>query len=323
LQFLRQLDSTEFTDFITQNLTIDELKKGFSETEIDFLNKKTPLWRELRPVLDSANISRKMITNSKGVLVQGHEITSLIFGEAIEYFLRAFYNFYAQDELVQKGYKTWSSITNYYSSFFGIHSLLRLQGRSITRIWRPLGKQFHVFPYDFSDHKYVICTNGVHGKSSHSASWSIYYDVYDGFVYPKNLNFESIYKKKNVGTVEEEMDFRNKVNYEPYQGYEEIKDPSQITSLIDEYINKDFVEKDTEILSSLTTDPYYKYYARSVLRIIFSYELLNDLAEETSELESCFNQKGKIIKEFSEAVKPSTENKMICQRLLVLFGLKG
>jgi len=116
---------------------MDDIRKGFNKPDIDFYDQNVPLWRKLKSLLEKAGISKNSITSTNGVLVEGNDVTSLILGEALEYFCRAFYNFYAQDKLIQHGYSTWSGVTNYYASFFGLHSLLRLQGRCITSIWRP------------------------------------------------------------------------------------------------------------------------------------------------------------------------------------------
>jgi len=260
-------------------------------------------------------------TNKNGILIKGQEITSLVLSEAIEYFTRAFCNFYAQDELIQHGYSTWSEITNYYSSFFSIHSLLRLQGRCITRLWRPGGKQFYIFPYSFKDHEYVISTKGVKGKSAHEAAWSLYYDVYDSFSYAENVNFETIFKKKYVGTPEEEIDFRNKVNYEPYQGYEEIWDPKRIPDLIACYEQKRFTNNEVELLSRLATDPEYQYYARSALRILFSHSIFSRIAQRNRDLNLLLHDRRSALTGFLTTVKPRVGDDTLCRRIQILLGL--
>ena len=317
----KELPPKDFEDFALQNLTIDALCEGFSEASTAFYKARTPLWQKLKHVIQEAGLSGKSIKKN-GVLIKGTEITSLMLGEAIEYFSRAFCNFYAQDELIQHGYSTWSEVTNYYANFFSIHSLLRLQGRCITRIWRPKGKQFYIFPYSFRDHEYVMCSKGVEGKTAHESTWSIYYDVYDGFAYSENLSFESIFKKKYVQTPEEEMDFRNKINYEPYQGYEEIWDPTKIPGIIECYTEKKFTNNEIELLSRLTTDPDYQYYARSALRIIFSYSLFTDIAQKNNELKLLFENKKNNLSDFLNQVKPRNENGMLCHRLQTLLGLE-
>jgi len=318
-----KLSSADYSGFMNQNLTLDDIKNGFSQADIRFYEKKVALWQELRPLFERYNVFSKSITVRNGVLVEGPEITSLVLAEALEYFYRAFSNFFAQDELIQHGYYTWSGVTNYYVSLFSIHCLLRLQGRAITRIWRPKGKQFYIFPYEFSNHQYVICSNQVEGKSAHDAAWSIYYSVYDGFRYTENLDFEYIFKRRWVGTTEEEIDFRNQINYEPYQGYEEIFDPRLIPEKIRQYMDKRFTSnREIATLSRLTTDPDYKYYARAVLRLIFSYTLLSDVANENKNLNSFIDDRKGALRCFLDQVKPRTEEGMLSHRLQTLMGLE-
>ena len=232
--------------------------------------------------------------------------------EALEYFCRAFYNFYAHDKLIEHGYSTWSGITNYYASFFCIHSLLRVQGRCITRIWRPNRKQFYIFPSDFLHHIYVICAET---KPAHDAAWDRYYDIYDGFSYEENADFETIYKKKNVGRPDEEIDFRNQRNYEPYQGYEEIREPLLIAEMVKRYEDKKFSRDEVSLLSSLTTDPDYRYYARSALRLIFTYKLLSDIARENGGLSSLLGNRRNALLSFLKHVGQRKEADTINQKL--------
>lgn len=313
---------SNYEDFLNKNLDLEDIKKGFKEAKVAYYEGRIALWRKLKESLESSGTIARSITSENGVLAKGCEITSLVLGEALEYFCRSFYNFYAQDKLIEYRYPTWSGVTNYYSSFFCIHSLLRLQGRCITAIWRPMGKKFYIFPYSFLDHEYVICTNGVRGKTAHDAAWWLYYEIYDGFEYPDNLNFESIFKRKYVGTVEEEIDFRNQINYEPYQGYDEIRDPNLIPSIIEKYESKKFTRNEIELLSRLTTDPDYRYYARSVLRLIFCYTLITELASENNELVSLIGNQKADLSSFLRQAKPRNDENMLCRRLQKLMGLE-
>lgn len=315
------LPAKDFVAFANHNLDMDLVCTGFSEARMKFYKNRVALWQKLRPAFDRAKLNSKSIKEN-GVLVESNEITSLILGEALEYFGRAFCNFYAHDELIQHGYFTWSEITNYYSSFFGVHSLLRLQGRCITLLWRPKGKQVYVFPYDFQQHKYVICLKGVEGKSAHEAAWSLYYEVYDGFTYSENTDFEYIFKKKHVGTYEEEMDFRNKINYEPYQGYDEIRNPHRIPAIVKFYVEKRFTTNEIELLSRLTTDPDFRFYARSALRLIFCYSMLMDIAKKNDELQSLLYSRKKSLSDFLKRVKPLEGDHTLCHRLQTILGLE-
>lgn len=304
---------------MNQSIDFKDIKNAFENAETKFYNERIPLWEELQSPLQKSGIYPKSIKKA-GVLVEDKNITSAMLGEALEYFCRAFYNFYAQDKLVEHCYTTWSGVTNYYSSFFGLHSLLRLQGRAITSIWRA-GKKFYIFPHDINKHIYVICSGRVTKKTAHQAAWFLFYEVYDTFSYPKNTHFEAVFKKKNVGTWEEEIDFRTQINYEPYRGYEELHDMLALQRILNNYENKRFTKDDIEVLSGLTTDPDYRYYARSALRIIFAYSLLKDISENNSALKTLLNEKRKSLSEFLEKARPRKNKDMICCRLGELLNL--
>lgn len=304
---------------MNQSIDFDVIKNAFKKANIKFYNQKIPLWRELQLPLQNAGIFQKSI-RTNGILVEDPDITSAMLGEAIEYFCRSFYNFYAQDKLIEHGYTTWSGVTNYYSSFFGLHSLLRLQGRAITSIWRT-GKRFYVFPLDILKNKYVICTNGVRKKTAHEATWFLFYEVYDTFSYGPNVHFETIFKRKNVGTWEEEIDFRTQINYEPYQGYGEIDDLLALKDVLDNYEGRRFTKNDIEVLSGLATDPCYRYYARSVLRVVFAYTLLKEIAENNSGLKTLLSEREAKLSAFLKKTCPRKDKDMICCRLRELLNL--
>lgn len=304
---------------MNQSVDLNDIKSAFKNASTRFYNEKIPLWKELQSPLQKAGIFQKSI-KTNGVLVEDADITSAMLGEAIEYFCRSFYNFYAQDKLIEHCYATWSGVTNYYSSFFGLHSLLRLQGRAITSIWRT-GKRFYIFPFDIQNHKYVICTKEVARKTAHEAAWFLFYEVYDTFSYNPNVHFEAIFKKKNVGTWEEEIDFRTQINYEPYQGYGEIDDLLALQDVLDNYEGKRFTKNDIEVLSGLATDPHYRYYARSVLRVIFAHTLLKEIAENNSNLKTFLSERRTRLSEFLQKTSPREDKDMICCRLGELLNL--
>jgi len=314
--------SNNYSGLLHKNLDLSQIIDVFSNANTTFFENKIALWKLLKKFFNKNQKLYKSINNSVGILVEGNEITSAILGEAVEYLCRSFYNFYASDKLIEHCYQTWSGVTNYYSSFFSLHSLLRLQGRCITLIQRPRGKKFYIFPYDPTKHQYVVCTNGVK-KSAHNSVWNIFYNIYDNFDYVNNNYFETIFKSKNVGTVDEEIDFRGQINYEPYQGYEEIRDPTKILSLITYYENKDFSKNEIELLSYLTTDPDYKYYARSVLRIIFSYTLLKEIASQNNSLNTLISGTQTCWSGFLQHANPRKETTAICHRLQNLLGLEA
>jgi hypothetical protein len=309
--------SSRYEDYVDQHLNLEDLSLTFAEIGVEYFTKRTPLWTELKRLLE--NVDPNSISGQNGVLVKGADITSLLLCEGLEYFSRAFYNFYAQDKLVEHGYLTWSQITNYYASFFCLQSLLHLQGRCITRIFRPtVLTQFYIFPYRFRDHEYVICTNRVRRVGTHEATWKIYCDVYEAFTYPEEVNFECIFKNF---APEEEMEHRNRINYEPYQGYDEIWDPQSIPEIVQEYEKRKFTHDEIETLSKLTTDPEFGYYARTTLRLILFYRILRSIAKSNLQLALLLAHRGKSMKHFLRQVKPRDKDGTISQRLPMLLNL--
>jgi hypothetical protein len=298
---------------------IAEITKTFQIANVQPYRDRVPVWQLLQYHFRKRKVNHSTFKNDNNVLVQGKDVTSAILSEAIEYFCRAFYNFYAHDKLIENSYATWSGVTNYYSSFFSLHSLLRLQARAITSIWRD--RIFYVFPYDLEKHQYVISRRGVNRKTSHGAAWFLFYEVYDSFRYDSNPLFEHIFKKKHTGTVEEEIDFRTQVNYEPYRGYDEIRE-SVLPSIIEEYENKRFVNEEIKTLSSLTTDPLYKYYARSVLRIIFAYYLLKQVAEVNADLKGLISNRKTSLSDFVKKANVRKEKEAVCCKLIDLLEMK-
>lgn len=317
----KNLDPDDYGNYMNQSIDLVDIKKAFKHASVRFFSEKIPLWRELQLPLLKSGVSQRSI-NDGGVLVKDANITSAMLGEAVEYFCRSFYNFYAQDKLIEHYYATWSGVTNYYSSFFSLHSLLRLQGRAITSIWRN-GKRFYIFPSNILENQYIICKEGVKGKTAHEAAWFLFYEVYDTFSYSPNVHFEAIFKKKNTGTIEEEIDFRTQKNYEPYEAYEEIRDLQTLQDMLDNYENKRFTSHDIEVLSGLATDPYYRYYARSVMRIVFACTLLEEIAENNGDLKTLLSERRIRLSEFLKKTNLRKNKDMICCRLRELLNLEA
>jgi hypothetical protein len=312
------LAEDQYRHLIKKHLTLEELKEGFSAARVDYYGQERALWEDLRDLFQTASIDARSFPKKNGILIEGDDVTSLILCEALEFSLRAFCNFYAQDKLVEHGYGGWSEVTSYYSSFFSIHSLLRLQGRSITRIWRPEWNQYHVFPFDFTTHKYVVCRcKGPH----HQIGWELYFDVYDSFLYEAEPNFYQVSRKANVEDPTEEWEFRNQVNYQPYFRYQEVRNPQVIPSLISQYSQNDLPDDPISTLVSLTTDPYYKYYARTELRLIFFRRLLADIAGGNSSLNTLLTSKNALMRSFLSTVSNRQDVNSVSVILPSLMGI--
>jgi hypothetical protein len=321
----RNVPLTRYSGPMDHGLGLSEIKAGFGSGNPI---ARSQLWVTLRDFLNLQGISPADITGSKGVLLEGSEITSLILSEALDYFYRALYNFYAQDKLVEYGYSTWSHVTNYYSSYFSIHALLRVQGRSLTRIWRKQtddgrisGQAYYIFPFDFINHQYVICTN-YQSAGHHYPAWHIFYVIYRNFSFSPS-EFEKIFKRRNVDSEFEELEFRVQQNYEPWQGFSEIWNPQVIPDLIANYTRLSQCEDDKEIetLSRLTTDPDYRFYARSVLRILFCQSILREICATNQSLLNCLDQRKNDVISFIRNVTPREIANSVINRLPSLMNL--
>jgi hypothetical protein len=117
------------------------------------------------------------------------------------------------------------------------------------------------------------------------------------------------------------MDYRNRINYEPYQGYEEIWDPQSIPGIIEEYDNRKFTHDEIETLRELTTDPEFGYYARTTLRLILFYRIVRRIAAGNAQLASLLARRGASMKRFLGHVGPRNEQGTITQRLPTLLNL--
>jgi len=128
--------------------------------------------------LDAGGITDTAV--SAGIVVDGTDVSARLLEQALDYFQKALYSYYGQYLLARRGYATWARVTNYYASFFVIHGLLCLQGRTVTRLRRAAGTevQCYVIPFDFAAHRYIICSRGAKGRD-HSVAWNRYYEVYD------------------------------------------------------------------------------------------------------------------------------------------------
>lgn len=244
-------------------------------------------------------ITRDDIKSDSAILVEGAQITEACLGEAIDFLSKAFYNYYAQYSLAEAGYDTWSKVTNYYSSFFSVHALLRLQGRCITRILG--GTKYLVFTYDLLQNQYVVIP--IRGKD-HVAAWRLFYDLYDRYNHSMT-KFELVHKRwfNDNSKPDTETEFRNELNYRPYFGFHEIWDPNLIPEFIDDYMKTSVSSTDIiETLASLATDPDYRYFARSALRLLLVYELLDSIAQANPDIQGFWTERKVALQRFASTV---------------------
>lgn len=235
------------------------------------------------PWLDSQGYAVAQLKG--GIKVQGSEITALLLNQALDYFQKGLYNFFAQYILAIRGLVTWARVTNYYSSFFSIHCLLCLQGQTITRVrLHGVEQRCHLVPLDLTTHEYVFSQRGIKKMKEHQAPWERYYTVYDRYSYPYQ-QFEVVHKKKYMQDPVDEADQRNEINYVPFRGFAEMIKHAEmdefkilylsalsyaaVTAQFEDYLNA---------LTPLATDPDLQYFARVALRLLFAADVLKRFA---------------------------------------------
>ena len=207
--------------------------------------------------------------------LEGRDISQSLLNQSLESFQKAIYNFSAHYTLAEKGYYTWASVTNYYSSYFSIFSLLSLQGRAITRI-RLNGVDeilCLIHPMDFRNNRYIITTQ-ENRNPTHRLPWKKYYEIYNRYPCLKP-EFDVIQLRHFVTDPIDESEERNKINYRIYEGFQEILSLQDLITFKTQYNSSISVpeigssaDDYLKALNSLASDPGLKFFARSALRIL-------------------------------------------------------
>jgi hypothetical protein len=99
-----------------------------------------------------------------GLYIQDIEVTACLMNQSLEFLQRALGNIVAHYILARNGLETWARVTNYYASYFCVHSLLCLQGRTITRLQLEKSVQAQIVPVDFRNHVFGITCRHI-GKN--------------------------------------------------------------------------------------------------------------------------------------------------------------
>jgi hypothetical protein len=234
--------------------------------------------------LDAGGVTDARVNS--GMVIEGVDLTVRFLEQAVEYFQKALYSYYGQYLLARRGYSTWARVTNYYASFFSIHSLLCLQGRTVTRLRRGNGSeiQSYVIPHDFAAHRYIVSSRGAGGQA-HAVAWKRYYEIYDRYTSPR-AEYELIHKIAYVTDPRDESNYRNEINYVPFGGFKEFNDAAARTELLEAYQaaveSKPAgigVDECVATLHALGTDPAFNYFARVALRLLLASEIMKAFVE--------------------------------------------
>ncbi|MBI3825585.1 MAG: hypothetical protein HY294_06300 [Candidatus Rokubacteria bacterium] len=242
---------------------------------------------------------------SSGIVVEGADLTVRFLEQAMEYFQKALYSYYGQYLLARRGYATWARVTNYYASFFSIHSLLCLQGRTVTRLRRGNGSelQCYVIPHDLAAHRYIVCSRGARGRD-HAVAWNRYYEIYDRYTSPR-AEYELVHKIAHVTDPKDESNYRNEINYVPFGGFKEFNDADARTALLEAYRGAVEskppgigVDECVATLHALGTDPAFHYFARVALRLLLASEIMKAFVGVNAAFALEWNARAPIWREF-------------------------
>ncbi len=106
-----------------------------------------------------------------GLYIQDAQITACLMNQALEFLQRALCNTVAHYILAKNGLETWACVTNYYASYFSVHGLLCLQGRTITRLQLGSTVQVQIVPVDLRGHIFGITTRHLGRNPRHETPW--------------------------------------------------------------------------------------------------------------------------------------------------------
>lgn len=103
-------------------------------------------------------------------------------------------------------------MTNYYASYFSIHSLLCMQGRTITRLQLDAALQAQIVPLDIRKNIFGITGRHLGKNPHHETPWQRFYDIYDRYAV-SHASYELVARKAYTTDPADESIERNALNY--------------------------------------------------------------------------------------------------------------
>lgn len=254
----------------------------FSPEEISVSDRVSSWMRE-------NNYKSAQIENDD-VYIEDPQIPSCLLNQALDFLQKAIGNTVAHYMLAKDGLETWARVTNYYAGYFSVHSLLCLQGRTITRLRLDKTAQVQLIPIDLRNHVFGVTESGVKGYPQHAIPWKKFYEVYDNYTVSHSA-YESVTKKTNKTDPLDESTERNSLNYSPFVGFAEIRESSrrqEFLSFFKDYVcaleQKNTLGEFLINLRGLATDPECRYFARTLLKIALIGDIFLSLRNENSAL---------------------------------------
>jgi hypothetical protein len=280
---------SEVDSYVTQTWLLKDQKAGFGA--IQSLTTQVAVSQHIQTLLTSEGV---ITDNLKaGIFIQDPEITALFLLQSMEFAQRGLCNAAGNYLLASEGMETWARVTNYYASYFCVHSMLALQGRAITQIELAGSKsKILVQPIDFQNNIYAVTSRHLGKNPHHETPWRRYYEIYDRYA-SGSVDYEVIMRKAHVQDPTDESVQRNLINYTPFQGFHEVISAGQRRGFSEGFeLHDSSIVQDASLLairrnlSALSSDPDFRYFARSFLKILYIYEVLNDLAGNNTTIKS-------------------------------------
>lgn len=244
----------------------------------------------LSPLLINAGHNSKNL--KPGICVRDEQITVCLMNQALEFLQRAICNTIGHYILAQRGLETWARVTNYYASYFSVHSLLCLQGRTITSM--ELGNSrllVQIVPLDLRNHVFYITGHKLGRNPHHETPWNRFYDIYDKYSV-SHPAYELVARKAFITEPADESIERNTINYMPFRGFSEIRDlqrHSEFSVHFTDYVSdleaKNSLQEFLTDLQGYASDPEHKYFARTLLKIAFAGDIILSIRVVSEPLE--------------------------------------
>lgn len=267
----------------------DDLKAAFGASP--FVANTTSVSDYLSSWLISSGYKAEGVRSSV-LYIQDTQVTAYLMNQALEFLQKALCNTAAHYILARNGLETWARVTNYYASYFCVHSLLCLQGRTITRLHLDKAVEVHIVPVDLRGHVFGITNRYIGKNPHHEAPWRRFYEIYEKYAVPHSA-YELVARKAHTIEPDDEAIERNAINYTPFKGFGEIRDLTrheafselfasysanlEVKSTLDEFLTD---------LRGLASDPDCKYFARTLLRLALTGEILLLIRAASAAVES-------------------------------------
>ncbi|MBI3796145.1 MAG: hypothetical protein HY268_04135 [Deltaproteobacteria bacterium] len=254
----------------------DDLKAAFGAAP--FVANTTSVSDYLASWLTSSGYNSERVRS--GLYVQDAQVTACLMNQALEFLQRTLCNTIAHYMLARSGLETWARVTNYYAGYFCVHSLLCLQGRTITRLQLDRAVLVQIVPVDLRNHVFGITNSHLSKNPHHEIPWRRFYQIYDRYAVPHQA-YELVARKAYVTNPTDESTERNAINYTPFVGFTEIRNlirHQEFSTLFVEYISKleqkSTLEEFLIDLQGFASDPDHKYFARTLLKLALAGDIL-------------------------------------------------